>query len=56
MKTISILIIGLSYNLNAQCIQFTYDAAGDLTARNICPQPILLSDDIAVIAVNLSVC
>ncbi len=22
---------------NAQCIQYTYDAAGDRTARNICP-------------------
>lgn len=27
-------------NLTAQCITYTYDAAGDRTSRNICPEAI----------------
>ncbi|HNR05907.1 MAG TPA: T9SS type A sorting domain-containing protein [Saprospiraceae bacterium] len=41
MKHILIFaIIGLHLRASSQCITFAYDAAGDRTARNICPQAI----------------
>ncbi len=45
MKLISILLFSSIAKLSAQCITFTYDAAGDRTARNICPQPLVSNTD-----------
>lgn len=41
MKNLQLFILLVLFqDISAQCIAFTYDAAGDRTARNICPQPI----------------
>lgn len=54
MKTIVIFMFFLKFNsLLSQCIQFTYVAAGDRTARNICPQPLISPNDTKVEATNM---
>lgn len=51
MKNLLLLIISFWIKtLSAQCITFTYDAAGDRIARNICPEA--LRSNIGPIATN----
>ena len=39
MKALFLISLLIKFmGVSAQCITFTYDAAGDRTARNICPQ------------------
>ena len=41
MRTIIILFMIFSCSASAQCIQFTYDAAGDRISRSVCPQALI---------------
>ncbi len=43
-----ILFVSTIQYISAQCIIFNYDAAGDRTARNICPQALQASSDPAL--------
>lgn len=54
MKTIIVIVLlsFSSYIFNAQCITFTYDAAGNRTQRNICPAPLPAQPETQVLSLQ----